>query len=105
MAVLFSKTGYEGNYMSTGNEYISLPRIDLSGNIHAVGYFSNDFDACLEYVGRQSAPLISPYIIFNDINIIEKFSKYELLSYWIPHFYKESFGLEITYTIITPITN
>ena len=104
MAVLFSKTGYEGNYMSTGNEYISLPRIDLSGNIHAVGYFSNDFDACLEYVGRQSAPLICPYINYNDNNIIDNFSKYELISYWIPHFYKEAFGLEINYTIITPIT-
>lgn len=104
MAVILSKTGYEGNYMSTGNEYISLPRISLNGAINAVGFYSNEFDACLEFVGRDTMPLIEPYILLDNKNIISEFDSYELESYWIPNYKKSYNNLNIDYTIVTPIT-
>ncbi|MBQ0104820.1 MAG: glycoside hydrolase family 125 protein, partial [Armatimonadetes bacterium] len=104
MAVIFSKTGYEGKYISTGNEYISLPRIDLNGSVNAAGFFTNEFDACLEYTGNQNMPLISPFLIINEKNYIEEFSQYSLESYWIPNFSKDISGLVINYKLITPIT-
>jgi len=104
MAVILSKSGYNGDYISTGNEYISLPRINVNGGINAVGFFSNKFDASIEFVGRDEMPLIAPFININDENIIEKQDSFELLSYWIPRFSSERENLSINYTIITPIT-
>lgn len=103
MPVILSKNGYEGNYMSTGNEYVSLPRISLNGSIDAVGFFSEEFDACLEFVGRNNSSFLSPFVNINEINILDKFHNYELENYWIPTFNKDCEDLSIKYSIFSPL--
>ena len=69
MAVLRSRTGYNCNYLSTGNEYISLPRITTQGGIMSAGFLDMGFNANIDFGGRDDMPLISPFINIDEKNI------------------------------------
>lgn len=104
MAVLRSRTGYNCNYLSTGNEYISLPRITTQGGIMSAGFLDMGFNANIDFVGRDDMPLISPFINIDEKNILNDPSQIKLIEYWIPNFSFEHSKIKADYKIVTPIT-
>ena len=104
MAVINSRTGHNLKYFSTGNEYITLSRINESGGIMCAGFLDMEFTAHIDFIGRENMPLISPFVYIDEKNILEKNKSAKLLNYWLPEFEFNENNCHVNYKIVTPIT-
>ncbi len=89
--------------LSTGNEYISIPDISTeTGGIRSVGFTHLGFRACVEMNGSDSSPLLAPFLEVDGQKPSSESIQNRLISYWIPEFTVEAFGVKATATIFAP---
>lgn len=89
--------------LSTGNEYISIPDISAeTGGIRSAGFTHLGFRACVEMNGSDDLPLLAPFLEFDGQKPTPEHIREKLISYWIPEFTVEAFGVKATATIFAP---
>ncbi len=71
----------------TGNEYVSLPHIDLSGGIRSLNVLRLDQLGLLEFSGPDQVPLVAPVLKIGEDDIrLEELAKWEYRFDWLPRF-------------------
>ncbi|MGI6296203.1 MAG: glycoside hydrolase family 125 protein [Armatimonadota bacterium] len=89
--------------LSTGNEYISIPDICTeTGGIRSAGFTHLGFRACVEMNGSDTSPLLAPFLEVDGQKPTAEDIQNRLISYWIPEFTVDAFGVEATATIFAP---
>lgn len=88
-------------FIPTGNEFLSLPRInESSAAIEELGFLSMGLKGMIELSGSQDLPLFLPYIEGAD-GLKLKWSRD---NYWIPSATAENEALSYTLKVLAPIS-
>ena len=91
-------------YLPTGNEMISLPKInELTAGIEDFTYLSMQHKGLIEVRGSDVMPLIQPFVIINGKKMPLTNLKWHRELYWIPVCDADVGNLHLTMTILTPI--
>lgn len=91
-------------YLPTGNEMISLPKInELTAGIEDFTYLSMQHKGLIEVRGSNSMPLMQPFVIINGKEMPLTNLKWCRELYWIPVCSATVGNLHLTMTILTPI--
>lgn len=90
--------------VSTGNEYVSIPRIAAaSAGIEAVGFMHSGLRACIELHGSAEWPLLRPIVEIDGANLFDDGVQHELVSHWIPRFAATGSGIGAEAVIFAPL--
>jgi len=88
------------NYLPTGNEYISLPRVnELTGAIETVGFLTMAQRGMIELRGSDEAPFMQPFADFDHGPF-----KWQREHFWIPAAVADGDKASIRLTVLTPIS-
>ena len=91
-------------YIPTGNEMISLPKINEStAAIEDFTYLSMQHKGLIEVRGGQTLPLIVPFVRIDDCDVPLSNMVWNREHYWIPALSAKVGLLDFTMTILTPI--
>lgn len=91
-------------YLPTGNEQISLPKInELTAGIEDFTYLSMQHKGLIEVRGSESMPLMQPFVIINGKEAPLTNFHWHRDRYWIPVCEADAGNLRFTMTVLTPI--
>ena len=91
-------------YIPTGNEMISLPKInEATAGIEDFTYLSMQHKGLIEVRGHNDMPLIQPFICVGEENVPLSDMKWNREHYWIPSLSAKAGNHDFTMTILTPI--
>lgn len=91
-------------YLPTGNEMISLPKINEStAGIEDFTYLSMQHKGLIEVRGSDSTPLIQPFMIINGKDIPLTGLKWNRERYWIPTLVAKAGSNDFTMTVLAPV--
>ena len=91
-------------YLPTGNETISLPKInELTAGIEDFTYLSMQHKGLIEVRGSNSKPFIQPFIVINGKETPLTNLKWHRERYWIPACCANAGDLRFTMTVLTPV--
>lgn len=91
-------------YLPTGNEMISLPKInETTAGIEDFTYLSMQHKGLIEVRGSDSMPLIQPFVIVNGKDIPLTDLKWTREHYWIPALAAKAGNNDFTMTVLTPV--
>lgn len=91
-------------YIPTGNEFISLPKInEQTAGIEDFTFLSMQYKGMVEVRGNNSTPLIQPFIEINNKEIPLANLRWERDNYWIPKLTANVNSHIFSMTILTPI--
>lgn len=96
------------NYLPTGNEMVSLPKLNQdTGGIEDITFLSMQYKGLIEIRGTEDTPLLSPFICeeCGDGQIDLPLSDIEAtrISYWIPKLGGHAGEHTASVTVLTPI--
>lgn len=93
------------HYLPTGNEMISLPKINEStAGIEDFTYLSMQHKGLIEVKGSSEMPLIQPFIRIGEENAPFTDMKWKREHYWIPSLTARAGKHQFAMTILTPIS-
>ena len=91
-------------YLPTGNEMISLPKInEYTAGIEDFTYLSMQHKGLIEVRGSESKPLIAPFIQIDDERIPLSDMSWTRKHYWIPYLTAKAGAHDFSMEILTPI--
>lgn len=91
-------------YIPTGNEMISLPKInENTAGIEDFTYLSMQHKGLIEIRGSETTPLIQPFVMINGKNMPLTDLKWSREHYWIPALAAKAGSNDFTMTILNPI--
>lgn len=91
-------------YFPTGNEQISLPKInELTAGIEDFTYLSMQHKGLIEVRGSDAMPLVQPFVIINGVETALTNLHWHRDRYWIPVCEADADNLRFTMTVLTPI--
>ena len=96
---------YQSEILYTGNEYVSIPRINLKDcGIQSIGFVSESLRGCVEMQGNSESGLVTPFVEINANNLLAgKNIKPSMQNYWVPTFETANDQIKASYTIVAPI--
>ncbi|MBU9713879.1 glycoside hydrolase family 125 protein [Evansella tamaricis] len=91
------------NYYPTGNEYISIPTLNESGDIESINVLSMRHRGLLEMCGDMGkAPLMSPIVKVDGTKHNER-KQWSRLEHWIPSWMLDVKGIQVESVICAPM--
>lgn len=91
-------------YIPTGNEMISLPKInEATAGIEDFTYLSMQHKGMIEVRGGKDLPLMMPFVSVNGQKTPLSDLSWERQEYWIPQLNAKAGQHELSMTILTPI--
>lgn len=91
-------------YLPTGNEMISLPKInECTAGIEDFTYLSMQHKGLIEVCGSKNMPLIQPFVRIGDEEISLSNMNWSRKHYWIPTLSAKAGSNDFNMTILTPI--
>lgn len=91
-------------YMPTGNQFISLPKVcEDNASIEDFAFLHMGYKGLIDIRGTEEKPLIQPFFQINDKAQALSNLEWERLGYWIPSFSCYSDGLALQGVFLTPI--
>ncbi len=91
-------------YIPTGNEMISLPKInEHTAGIEDFTYLSMQHKGLIEVRGSEQTPLISPFVQRNGLDIPLTDLRWHREHYWIPTLTAKAGDCDFTMTMLTPV--
>lgn len=91
-------------YIPTGNESISLPKInEQTAGIEDFTFLSMQYKGMIKVCGDNSTPLIQPFIKINNKEVSLTNLRWKRDHYWIPELVADIDNHYFTMTILTPI--
>lgn len=91
-------------YLPTGNEMISLPKInEETAGIEDFTYLSMQHKGLIEVRGSETSPLIQPFILLDGQEAALTDIQWSREHFWIPALSARAGDLRFTMTILTPV--
>ena len=91
-------------YLPTGNEMISLPKInEETAGIEDFTYLSMQHKGLIAVRGREASPLIQPFITLDGQEAALTDIQWSREHFWIPTLSARAGDLQFTMTILTPV--
>ena len=91
-------------YLPTGNEMISLPKInEETAGIEDFTYLSMQHKGLIEVRGSETSPLIQPFILLDGQEAALTDIQWSREHFWIPALSARTGDLRFTMTILTPV--
>ncbi len=91
-------------YLPTGNEMISLPKINEgTAGIEDFTYLSMQHKGMIEVRGSESVPLIQPFLIIDGQDVPLTDMKWHRQHYWIPSLIAKAGSHDFAMTVLAPI--
>lgn len=91
-------------YIPTGNEMISLPKInEATAGIEDFTYLSMQHKGMIEVRGGKDLPLMMPFVSINGQKMTFSDLNWVRQQYWIPQLNAKAGQCELSMTILTPI--
>lgn len=92
-------------YIPTGNEQLSLPKInEATAGIEDFTFLHMGYKGLIDVRGSKEKPLIIPKFWIDNTEIYLTNLTWQRIEYWIPQFKATSNNLSITGTYLTPIS-
>lgn len=91
-------------YIPTGNEMISLPKInEATAGIEDFTFLSMQHKGMIEVRGTEEAPLIKPFFMVNNQPMPLTYIRWHRDHYWLPVMNAQAGSLSVSMTILPPI--
>lgn len=91
-------------YLPTGNEMISLPKInEYTAGIEDFTYLSMQHKGLIEVRGSEQTPLIAPFVQMNGQEVPLTELHWHREHYWIPALTAKAGNLDFAMTVLTPV--
>lgn len=91
-------------YMPTGNQFITLPKVrEDDASIEDFGFLHMGYKGLVDVRGTEEKPLIQPYFQMNGTEQSLSDLEWERLGYWIPSFFCHRGGLALRGVFLAPI--
>lgn len=91
-------------YVPTGNEFISLPKInEETGAIEDFTFLSMQYKGMIEVAGTDALPLIRPFIEVDGKEEDLQISSSRRIDHWIPYMEGNAKDFDLNMTILTPV--
>ena len=91
-------------YLPTGNEMISLPKInENTAGIEDFTYLSMAYKGLIEVRGGENTPLIVPFLQIDGVEIALTDKTWHREHYWIPVLSAKAGRHEFSLTVLTPV--
>ena len=91
-------------YLPTGNEMVSLPKINEStGGIEDFTYLSMAHKGLIEVRGGENTPLIVPFLQIGGEEILLTAKTWNREHYWIPALSAKAGSHDFSLTVLTPV--
>lgn len=93
-----------GRYIPTGNEFISLPKInETNAGIEDFTFLSMHHKGMIEIRGTKNEPLIQPYIQIDNKEVSLTNLQWSREHFWLPSLKAKAGAHDFSMTILTPI--
>lgn len=93
-----------GRSYLTGNEYVSLPVVNVDGSLDRLNVLSMRKTGLLEIIGQYDRPLMKPFVMVAEKDLMDTELQWQRRYSWLPEFVSKSVeGLTVRGTIFAPL--
>ena len=91
-------------YLPTGNEMVSLPKLnELTAGIEDFTYLTMQHKGLIEVRGGKDLPLIMPFVNFGGLDLPLEDMQWHREHFWIPTMNAKAGGHDFSMTVLTPV--